>query len=87
MHKCVFGAKELAEILGISKQALNYRIKAGRSWYGNDVPAPAYVIGAGKIWTYEQIKEKIDKSGNYSEWGQAKDRFKLVVKELERKKG
>lgn len=75
MHKMLFGQKELAELLGISKQTLNYRMKSGSSMYGNDIPEPAYFVAATKLWTYEQLEEKILSSSPWSDWGKCKERF------------
>ena len=83
MHKMLFGQKELAELLGISKQALNYRIKSGSDVYGNDVPDPAYVVAATKLWTYEQLEDKINNSSPWSDWYKCKDRFKSMVQPVD----
>ncbi|MEW9702916.1 hypothetical protein [Paenibacillus sp. SI8] len=75
-HRMLFGQKELADLLGITKQTLYARLKndGGHMW-GKEVPEPAYVVSATKLWTYEQIEEKIMDSSPYSDWFKAKERF------------
>lgn len=75
MHAKLYGMKELADLLGISKQTLYARMKNGSLFYGNDIPEPAYEIAAAKIWTHEQLVEKINAAGHYSDWSKVKDKL------------
>lgn len=74
-HKRLYGMKELAEILDISKQNLYHRMRLGSTFYGTEIPDPVYEISAGKIWTHEQLLEKINSSSPHSDWGRSKERL------------
>lgn len=66
MHTALFGLKELAELHGISKQAMYQRINTKSYYEESNFPEPAYVVSCGKLWTYEQIWDRVKKS-NYGE--------------------
>lgn len=55
--RALLGQKELADLLGITKQALYWRINHGQSWYGTSVPEPDYRVSATRLWTYETLKK------------------------------
>lgn len=54
--KMMFGQKELADLLGLSKQALYWRIKNGQGW-SVSIPDPDFRVSATRLWTYETLQK------------------------------
>jgi hypothetical protein len=84
MHRALLGVSELAELFGVSKQAINQRLK---SQYWRNFPQPEYVIAAGRIWTFEQLDEYIPKQVVYSprnELARAREKLNRMASQFEK---
>ena len=53
-HKALLGQKELADLLGLSKQALYWRINHAQDV---SIPQPDYRVSATRLWTYDTLRK------------------------------
>lgn len=76
--RAIFGQKELGDLLGLSKQALQWRLKHGSPYSGSSIPEPDYRVSATRLWTYETIKKsKIVTESELNEFVQKMNQMSL----------
>lgn len=82
MHRALFGIHELAQLFGVKKQTIDMRFKQGY-WDTNfrKFPDPAYVVSAGRFWTWEQLHAYLHADMGFKQLGWARQKEERQARE------